>query len=1144
MYHDSGYSTKDDRITVQGSTDGSSWTDLATINRYDTANGWQEHSVDLSSYSGESSVYIGLFGISDYGHNIYIDEVEIDTPTPKTLNSLTVNQASTDPVTPGSDDEMILRLDFEVEGSLDTLLLNSIEVESGNTDDADVSAVKLYRTDTTTFSTDNPLGTPQSFSGSSVNFNSLEYDLPEGMTYVWVVYDVASSAAAGNILDAKILTDKIIVAGSTYPSSDQDPAGDREITQFIEIGDGTDSQYYVPFNGNYDYGWSKIIYTKADIGSPITINKIAFNVSKTPPYSYTVNDQRIYMMLTADASFADGTKPDPSTMTQVYSGSITWESGWTIISLDTPFSYNNVDNLLVYYENRDGTCESDQPIWCRTLTLPDYRSGYDHNDGSFPTGEGSLVRFIPNIQLYYSQMATGLAVSKTVYDPVADEWVDSINGAIPGDTYRFKIDVTASGCDLTDVVINDILSPGLSYAGNPSPSPPVVIGDVYQWTFPTLNESETKTIEFDATVNYRGDNCNLANATGWCNITVPEQFSDEDSACIDSRVDLAVKSDWNEHIKVNPGCPDLDYYRIIVNESNTVRVWVINNGPGNITSGESFDVCFDLNGVNIACETLTGPLNASEDVYFDIDMTPDCTPAQQWPGYPPMPGYPCGCITSGYRLNVTVDTSSIINETDEDNNLGWRAVSVCCNGYKSKNFDCDTTDDPLTLFEYDEFYGGVVYNVSGVEVNLGLTPYADTRIHHIDIPSGMNVAKARLYVYWYDWTGPSGELANLNVDFEGTTLTTPDASYTDQKCLDGAFDYPRGTYVYDVSSLISGSGDYMAIVTNLDESATQTMLLGEMLVVVYDDPTLAEENHIQLWMMEGDDLLMSRSSYCITPQEATATAEFTGTISSGPDNAELITVVANGMELGNNLLFNGNVIRTNAWDASSEAYPGSKINIEVADVTGDLISNGNTVGFQDNDTMGMDACNAILVVKCEEGDLTPPYTDGHDPAPGAVNVAVNTNITVHVKDSGVGVNESSIVMKVNGVSVTPVITGTSADFELVCDPLVNFGYEETVNVSIDACDLNDNCMQYTWEFTTEQQSQPGVCGDVTNDTNVNIGDVILLANHVGYPDDPRYEVDEWAADVNGNGGVNIGDVILLANHVGYPDDPRYSLNCS
>ena len=35
----------------------------------------------------------------------------------------------------------------------------------------------------------------------------------------------------------------------------------------------------------------------------------------------------------------------------------------------------------------------------------------------------------------------------------------------------------------------------------------------------------------------------------------------------------------------------------------------------------------------------------------------------------------------------------------------------------------------------------------------------------------------------------------------------------------------------------------------------------------------------------------------------------------------------------------------------------------------------------------------------------------------------------------------------------------------------------------------------------------GICGNVTGDGKVNIGDVIRLANHVGFPTDPKYTPD-------------------------------------
>ena len=369
----------------------------------DAPTAWTHYTKDLSAYNGDD-IHIAVQCVSVNKWYLWVDDFTGPpiASVPKSLSSLTVNQASTDSVGTGSNDNPILRLDFDVTGNTGTFTLNSIEVEPQNTDNADVTAngVKLYRTTcrSTTFSTDNLLGTAQSFS-SPANFSSLNYNLPEGMTYVWVTYDVASDATAGNTLDAKILAGKVNVNGSTYPAGDQDPAGSREIAGFKEIGTGTSEGWRVPFYGSYDYGWSKIIYTQSEIGEAITINKIAFDVSNTPS-SYTTNDQRIYMAHTTDSTFANGNKPDPATMTEVYTGSITWDgSGWHIITLDTAFSYGNVDNLLIYYENRDGSGAYGYPKWYYTSKSD--RAARKYQESSFPTGAGTVSYKVPNVRLYY-----------------------------------------------------------------------------------------------------------------------------------------------------------------------------------------------------------------------------------------------------------------------------------------------------------------------------------------------------------------------------------------------------------------------------------------------------------------------------------------------------------------------------------------------------------------------------------------------------------------------------------------------------------------------------------------------------------------------------------------------------------------------
>jgi hypothetical protein len=103
-------------------------------------------------------------------------------------------------------------------------------------------------------------------------------------------------------------------------------------------------------------------------------------------------------------------------------------------------------------------------------------------------------------------------------------------------------------------------------------------------------------------------------------------------------------------------------------------------------------------------------------------------------------------------------------------------------------------------------------------------------------------------------------------------------------------------------------------------------------------------------------------------------------------------------------------------------------------------------------------------------DITPPYTSGHDPAPDATGVPIETNITVHVLDAGKGVNVSRIVMTVNDAVVTPDITGTPADHTLIYDPPTDFNYNQLVNVIIGATDLNEipnEMATNEYSFTTE-----------------------------------------------------------------------------
>ncbi len=124
-------------------------------------------------------------------------------------------------------------------------------------------------------------------------------------------------------------------------------------------------------------------------------------------------------------------------------------------------------------------------------------------------------------------------------------------------------------------------------------------------------------------------------------------------------------------------------------------------------------------------------------------------------------------------------------------------------------------------------------------------------------------------------------------------------------------------------------------------------------------------------------------------------------------------------------------------------------------------------------------------------DTAPPFTDRHDPERYEEGVDPRTDLVVHVNDEGNGVDESSILMTVNGEEASVEITGSPADYELRYSSLVGFGDNQTVYVTVDAQDLSDPpavMTQDAYWFTTKDVNAPyaGVFIPGLNETDVAI----------------------------------------------------------
>ena len=110
---------------------------------------------------------------------------------------------------------------------------------------------------------------------------------------------------------------------------------------------------------------------------------------------------------------------------------------------------------------------------------------------------------------------------------------------------------------------------------------------------------------------------------------------------------------------------------------------------------------------------------------------------------------------------------------------------------------------------------------------------------------------------------------------------------------------------------------------------------------------------------------------------------------------------------------------------------------------------------QDENSNVSGLSNIATVTTQAVPDVAAPYINGHAPAQGAAGVVKDIDIVVHVMDDGAGVDISTIVMKVNGATVSPTITGTSADYTLTYSPGSDFANDEVVTVTIEASDLAD-----------------------------------------------------------------------------------------
>ena len=178
----------------------------------------------------------------------------------------------------------------------------------------------------------------------------------------------------------------------------------------VEVGTGTSTSYTGGFCTSYNYTWQENIYLAQDIQ---TVGGYINSISWYSATSNTLStsDLRIYMGTTTRTTHSSTSDWQPqSELTLVYSSTsavIGGIVGWKTFTLNTPFYYNGVDNLVVVVAKKaSSTSSSTTHRYTNTTNAVLYRySSSDQSYANYPgTNTGTRSYYLANIKLNITEV--------------------------------------------------------------------------------------------------------------------------------------------------------------------------------------------------------------------------------------------------------------------------------------------------------------------------------------------------------------------------------------------------------------------------------------------------------------------------------------------------------------------------------------------------------------------------------------------------------------------------------------------------------------------------------------------------------------------------------------------------------------------
>jgi parallel beta-helix repeat protein len=228
----------------------------------------------------------------------------------------------------------------------------------------------------------------------------------------------------------------------------------------IQVGTGSDSENYYPFNNWYKNNKTQMLYLSSDIGESGSIYAIQLNISVVSPDGYRdFNNFTVRLNHTSESNWKNkGSYADMTNAVTVLSQNIYTlpsETGWFTINFDVPFAYDNTNNLIVEivwgpnsaityneYEvlTTDYPYSVDRVLYGRSndQTPPDFYNEEDKLPNMKFMFEGSGSREFYNLHVNKSAVENELTI---VADLLINNNLDVVSGAL---ATSYNVEVTGN----------------------------------------------------------------------------------------------------------------------------------------------------------------------------------------------------------------------------------------------------------------------------------------------------------------------------------------------------------------------------------------------------------------------------------------------------------------------------------------------------------------------------------------------------------------------------------------------------------------------------------------------------------------------------------------------------------------------------